>query len=100
LLLEGAKPKTNKIKTDFQKGKEICQQTHYAGLHLVKILARTDLKQKKSPFATCSKKFHNPLKRHIEVACNVKADKQFLDGRQGSSLFCTAIFCHETNQQH
>ena len=40
---------------------------------------------KKSPFATCSKKFHNPLKTYNGVACNVKADKQPLDGRQGSS---------------
>lgn len=41
---------------------------------------------KKSPFATCSKKFHNPLKTYDRIACNVKADKQLLDGRQGSSV--------------
>lgn len=57
-------------------------------------------KKKKSPFATCFKKFHNALKTYNEVACFVSADKQLLDGRQGSSLLSMAIFCQETNQQY
>lgn len=98
-LLEGRKQKTKKIKIEGRNQVSEGQRNMPTNtLHRASpcqdfgTQSLEKKKKQKPPFATCFKKFHNLLKMYNEVACNVKADKQLQNGKQGSSvLHCNIL---------